>query len=32
MAIVGWIFIIGIVLFIIGAGILYLYAKGFGGK
>ncbi len=29
MAIVGWIFIIGAVLVV---GILYLYAKGFGGK
>lgn len=32
MAIVGWIFTITIILFVIGFGILYLYAKGFGGK
>ena len=32
MAIIGWIFIIGAILVVIGVGILYLYAKGFGGK
>jgi len=32
MAIVGWIFTIGIILFAIVVGILYLYARGFGGK
>jgi len=32
MAIVGWIFTIGIILVLIGAGLLYLYARGFGGK
>jgi len=32
MAIVGWIFTIGIVLLAIVIGLLYLYAKGFGGK
>ncbi len=32
MGIVGWIFTIGIFLFAIVAGILYLYARGFGGK
>ena len=32
MEIVGWICTIGFVLFVIGAGILYLYARGFGGK
>ncbi len=32
MEIIGWIFTIGTILLVIGLGLLYMYAKGFGGK
>jgi len=32
MSIIGWICTIGSILFVLVMGILYLYARGFGGK